>query len=132
MPEVLFEELKKIEGKRILIADDSTDTREFLKRALEVFGCEVEVATDGASAIDLATKDKFDAVILDFRMPVMDGHAASRELRSSGFSGPIVGITAEPELIETIDDDTLFDAFLFKPVNRVQLASVVGAQLAKC
>jgi CheY-like chemotaxis protein len=60
---------------RILIAEDEESLRAFVRRALADVGHDVTVAGDGAEALDLLTRGKFDLLLADIKMPVMDGIA---------------------------------------------------------
>jgi CheY-like chemotaxis protein len=67
---------------KILIADDEPDVRSTLKMLLETRGHSVRVAENGQHAIDVAVEDPPDVILMDIRMPVMDGITATRHLRS--------------------------------------------------
>ncbi|MCZ6691615.1 MAG: response regulator [Planctomycetota bacterium] len=71
-------------NKRILIADDDSAIRELVTRVLtkEVKGCEIEVAADGYEAFYLIGKIKPDLVILDIKMPQLDGLEVCRKIRA--------------------------------------------------
>ncbi|HYM42522.1 MAG TPA: response regulator [Steroidobacteraceae bacterium] len=66
---------------RILAVDDSPSMRQLVKLALASGGHEVDVATDGVEALEVAEKRQFDVVITDVNMPNMDGISLVRELR---------------------------------------------------
>jgi CheY-like chemotaxis protein len=72
----------------VLVVDDTLDTRQMLKLALETNGYEVEVATNGAEALHALTQQRFDAVLTDMWMPEMTGaqfiHAARADPGSAG------------------------------------------------
>jgi CheY-like chemotaxis protein len=85
----------KFERARVLVVDDGEQNRELVRVVLEEVGLEVEEAENGQVACELATREKFDAILMDMQMPVMDGFAATRFLRQAGASVPIVGLTAE-------------------------------------
>ena len=60
---------------RILIAEDEEGLRGFVRRALADVGHDVTVASDGAEALDLLSRGKFDLLLADIKMPIMDGIA---------------------------------------------------------
>ncbi|HLJ39268.1 MAG TPA: response regulator [Steroidobacteraceae bacterium] len=66
---------------RILAVDDSPSMRQLVKLALASGGHEVDVATDGVEALQVAERQQFDVVITDVNMPNMDGISLVRELR---------------------------------------------------
>ena len=73
-------------GLRVLIADDNTVNRELARAILEPAGVEVSEASDGGEAVEMARQMPFDAILMDLRMPVLDGQAAMATLRRE--SGP--------------------------------------------
>jgi PAS domain S-box-containing protein len=84
---------------RILLADDNPANQKLISIRLARAGAEVVTANDGKEALD-RTRDAvregrpFDAVIMDMQMPVLDGYEAVRQLRASGFTDPILAVTA--------------------------------------
>ncbi len=79
--------------KRILIADDDPDLLELLKMDLSLQEYEIETATNGKDALEMATKGAFDLVILDVMMPYIDGYHVASELSSKlGANAPSIMI----------------------------------------
>ena len=68
-------------GKRVLVVDDSLNTREIEKDVLEAYGYQVTLAEHGQDGLDKAQADSFDAVLTDVEMPIMDGFTLTRRLR---------------------------------------------------
>ena len=84
---------KKLSG-RILIAEDSPDLSKLLHYQLTGVGFHVETVTNGRDAITKAMNGRFDMVLMDMQMPILDGYKATRELRDLGYTGPILALTA--------------------------------------
>ncbi|MDY7093432.1 MAG: response regulator [Acidobacteriota bacterium] len=82
-----------LEG-RVLIADDSLDLLELCVRMLERWGLSCVTARDGQEAVELATRQHFDLILMDWQMPRLDGLAATKELRRRGFQTTVVALTA--------------------------------------
>lgn len=84
-------------GARVLLVEDNELNQELAVDLLERAGIEVRVAADGRQALDLLAGDsRFDAVLMDCQMPVMDGYTATRELRALPGLGalPVIAMTA--------------------------------------
>jgi PAS domain S-box-containing protein len=79
---------------RILLVEDGHDNQRLLRTQLSDAGAEVSSAADGQVAIDMATTQLFDLILMDMQMPVMDGYAATAELRRRGVKIPIIALTA--------------------------------------
>jgi len=82
--------------RRIIVADDETDSRVPLAELLRSVGFEVREAANGQEAVDLCDTFAPDLIWMDMRMPVMDGYEATREIkaRSSGGRPVIIALTA--------------------------------------
>ena len=81
-------------GARVLVVDDGATNRKLIRLLLERRGAKVLMAEDGAIALQMAEQHEFDVILMDMQMPVMDGYTAASELRRSGFTRPIVALTA--------------------------------------
>lgn len=79
---------------RLLVVDDNPISQIILREQLNALGCEVVIASNGHEALKMQNIDKFDVVLTDLYMPVMDGYSFARELRNLGFYRPIIGLTA--------------------------------------
>ena len=69
------------ETLHVLVVDDNATNRFVAGKLLEMFGCTVEYAEDGAQAVEAATTRLFDLILMDVKMPVMDGVAATQAIR---------------------------------------------------
>lgn len=83
----------------VLVVEDTEDVRHLVKFMLEIKGCQVVEAAHGEEAVELAPKHKPDLILMDLRMPVLDGLEATRRLRqmSETRNIPIVGLSAHCE-----------------------------------
>ena len=119
---------------RVLVVDDHPVNREVARIMLEALGCEVVEACDGVEALDLVGAAGFDLVLMDVRMPRMDGLEATRRIRAlAGDPGElsIVAMTADamPEDVERCLASGM-NAHLAKPINQAGLFAVVSRALA--
>jgi eukaryotic-like serine/threonine-protein kinase len=119
------------EPRRLLIVDDDDDWRSILKSALrsQFPAVEVEVASDGAEAMNALERTAYCAVLLDLELPAVDGIELTRRLReSSGVAAktPIIVMTAAGGPGEWRRLSRLgADAFLVKPVNPEDVALLI-------
>lgn len=81
-------------GRKVLVVEDNAVNRKVIQAVLDAIGIETTFAFDGFSAIDTATTNAFDAILMDVQMPGMDGMEATRQLRAAGLTLPIIGLTA--------------------------------------
>jgi CheY-like chemotaxis protein len=82
-----------------LLAEDNCDLQRILSRRLNLLGLEVVSVTNGREAVTLAQaalvgEKPFDLILMDIEMPIVDGYEATRQIRDSGFSGPILALSA--------------------------------------
>ncbi|MEK2688598.1 response regulator [Bdellovibrio sp. GT3] len=83
-----------LRGLTVLVTDDSEDNQVLIKHYLNKKGVISESALDGVEAVEKASKNAYDVILMDMQMPRMDGYTATRELRARGYQGPIVALTA--------------------------------------
>ncbi|MHC4442343.1 MAG: PAS domain S-box protein [Planctomycetota bacterium] len=122
---------------RVLLAEDVPINQKLVSFILQKAGAEVEIAENGRVAVDkaLAARDEgkpFDIILMDMQMPVMDGYEAAKILRSKGWIGPIVALTAHAMIG---DENKCIDAgcegFITKPVDRGKLVETIQQHLSK-
>ncbi len=91
------ESMAALKGARVLLAEDNEMNQELAMELLGQAGMEVVLANNGQEAVDILTRDgRFDGVLMDCQMPVMDGYTATREIRKNpAFAKlPIIAMTA--------------------------------------
>jgi CheY-like chemotaxis protein/nitrogen-specific signal transduction histidine kinase len=123
---------RPLAGVRLLLADDNRDIREPIMELLQASGAEVVEADNGLSAFELALHGSFDVVLMDVRMPGIDGLEATRRLRQAGARVPIVALTADA--VEEHRKECLAagcDGYVTKPVELRTLLDVVGGLLRR-
>ncbi len=114
----------------VLLAEDSDDVRRLLTYALEKAGATVVAVPDGRSALESARQHPFDLILLDIRMPEMNGLEAARAIRLAGYSGPLIALTASTT--RTQHELTLeagFDDLWPKPISLEHLVEFASAFL---
>jgi CheY-like chemotaxis protein len=118
---------------RILVADDDDIVARLIEAALQYQGHEVQRAQNGAEALRLATTRRYDLILLDVRMPEMDGFAVCRVLRSRDdlLGVPIIMLTARGDT-ESLRTGLALGAsdYLVKPLAVADLRALVDVWLA--
>ncbi|QTN19049.1 response regulator [Brevundimonas sp. AJA228-03] len=120
-------------GKIILAADDHAVNRRILALLLEPHGCNLVLVENGAEAVEAAASQRFDAILMDMQMPVMDGLEASAQIRRSDLnrSTPLIALTANAmDVHRAVWDATGVYAFLTKPIDPVLLAQTLAEACA--
>ena len=113
---------------RILFADDDPDLCRAAKVLLEHEGYDVEIADNGADALDLAQSGEYDGMILDWMMPEMSGLSVLKELRKNGVHTPCLMLTARSEVEDRVAGlDSGADDYLSKPFNTKELLARLRA-----
>ena len=118
---------------KILVVDDERAVRESLRRALELEGYEIELAEDGAQALErLEDQPEPDAMVLDVLMPGVDGLEVSRTLRRKGSKVPILMLTARTQVEDRVEGlDAGADDYVVKPFALEELLARVRALLRR-
>jgi CheY-like chemotaxis protein len=120
-------------SEKILVVDDDQDIRLLLNFILSKAGYNVVEAVNGAEALELIKKFKFNLIISDVKMPVMDGYELVKKLKevSETSSIPILLLTGS-ELVRVSPDNIEYppDDYLSKPFNAGNLIPKVGKLLS--
>jgi CheY-like chemotaxis protein len=119
-----------LSGLKILLVDDSPDNQVLIMRILTLAGATVEVASNGIEAVQMAQAGDFSLVLMDIQMPQMDGYEATKILRASGYSTPIIALTAyamKDERLRTLSRG--FDDHIPKPVDPNSLVDALSGYL---
>ncbi|MFH1115585.1 MAG: response regulator [Pseudomonadota bacterium] len=144
------EDLRKIRGARVLLAEDNEINQQVAKEILEQAGLVVSIADNGKEAVDMVKAGDFELVLMDIQMPVMGGFEATKEIRKdAGFADlPIIAMTAHAmagdrekslesgmndHVTKPVDPDQLLSALVrwIKPGDRETAEGACGALTEK-
>ncbi|MGA3023433.1 MAG: PAS domain S-box protein [Bryobacteraceae bacterium] len=115
--------------RRVLLVEDNVVNQRLGVRTLEKLGCRADVAGNGREAVEMARKFAYDLILMDCRMPEMDGYTATQEIRKEGSAGarvPIVAMTAHA--VSGAREECLgagMDDYVSKPVSPADLERVL-------
>lgn len=116
---------------KILVCDDEKDIGEIIAFNLKKEGYDVELAFDGSECVNKNEKFKYDLIILDVMMPVMDGFSALKEIRKTS-SVPVIMLTAREEEVDKILGLELgADDYIVKPFSIRELSARIKAVLRR-
>ncbi len=119
-------------ARRILVVEDDRDIAGLIEMHLRDLECEVTLAHDGMTALDLATRREFDLILLDLTLPKLDGLEITKRLRARTNYTPILMLTARSSDVDRIIGLELgADDYLTKPFNIRELIARVKALLRR-
>jgi CheY-like chemotaxis protein len=117
----------------VLLVEDTEDNRQMMRRLLEMSGFNVVEATNGREAVEAAFEVRPQIILMDLSLPIIDGLAATREIRQRPeLNGvPIIAVSAH----DTADFhsealDAGCDAYVTKPINYTELEDLVNRLIA--
>ena len=120
--------LAAIKGQRALVVEDNDINQIVATEILQDFGLVVDIASDGSKALERVQQQRYDIVLMDMQMPVMDGVTATREIRKlAGFSSlPIIAMTAnamQQDRVKCLQAG--MNDFLTKPIDTDDLRDML-------
>ncbi|MFC1984913.1 response regulator transcription factor [Chloroflexota bacterium] len=119
------------EQRKILVVDDEETVRDLLQRILEESGYSIVTASNGYEALERFSQHKVDLVLLDIKMPGLDGFSVLEQIRKTS-NVPVIMLTAVKE--KTTVRDTLSlgaDDYVQKPFNQRELLLRIKAKLRR-
>ncbi len=126
--ESTVELLRPIRGARILVVEDNEINQQVARELLEQEGFIVDIANNGQEAIDLLEPGRYDCVLMDIQMPVMDGYTATRKIRADqNFKDlPILAMTANVAIEDRKKAlESGMNKHIAKPINSRELFQVL-------
>lgn len=120
---------KSLKG-RILLAEDNLDNQQLIAMYIQKIGAQLTIAENGRDAVARALAEKFDLILMDMQMPIMNGLDALTTLRRNGYKPPIIMLTAN-----AMQDDIEqcyaagCDGYISKPIDRQSFYHYLGKYL---
>jgi PAS domain S-box-containing protein len=117
---------------RVLVAEDGPDNQKLIAAILRKAGAEVDLVANGRLAVEQALSARsagtpYGAILMDMQMPEMDGYEATRQLRRSGYEGPIIALTAHAMAEDRAECLAAgCDEYATKPVDRIGLLQTLA------
>ena len=119
-----------LKGRKILLAEDSSDNRALISIYLKSTGAELVSVGDGIEAVKAVENDNFDLILMDIQMPNMDGLQATQLIRTMGYKGPILALTAHAlgeEIQKSLNAGC--NTHLTKPISQSHLLAEISQSL---
>ena len=114
-------EMPKLNGK-VLLVEDNEDIQDLIKLLLTKMDITLDIVGNGKLAIQSATKNDYDLILMDIQMPVMDGFTAMKELKQLAYDKPVIAMTANAmQKDRERCKATGFSGFISKPIDRNEL-----------
>ena len=124
----------RLMSQRLLIVEDDQIQQSVLKTVLEGRGYDIEVASDGLTAVRMLRDGRFDLALIDYNLPEIDGFASARlvhDLMPDADRPKLIAVTAALDSLGSRDRlDGVFDAIVPKPLDFAQLLDLIGTQLS--
>lgn len=134
--EISLEEVKEetlnydITGKNILVVDDSKLNLRVAQNVLKTFNANVMTSTSGQECLDLCKTNKYDIILMDIMMPLMNGIETLKRIRIDDKKVPVIALTADA--VEGMEEKYLkegFNDYLSKPIDRNKLGIILNKYL---
>jgi PAS domain S-box-containing protein len=117
-------------GCRVLLADDNASNRELVRAVLRVFDVELHAVNDGQAALNAASSAPYDVILMDLRMPVLDGASAARRIRIEDGPNAAVPILAFSAELGILPEPGVFDGVVPKPLDAGYLVAAIAEAIA--
>ena len=118
-----FDTPEALKGKAVLLVDDEAFNRHLLKSIFTKWKVDFDEAENGQEAVALAAQNDYALILMDIRMPVMNGTEAARTIKQTGHKARIVALSANSDAVQK--DNNVFDSSLKKPFDEAALYNTI-------
>jgi two-component system OmpR family response regulator len=120
--------LWKVGRMKVLIIEDDQETADFVRKGLEQHGFVVDVAHTGRDGLFLTASEAFDVIVVDRRLPGLDGLAIVRTIRAAGVKIPVIFLTTMTGIGDRVEGlEAGADDYLIKPFAFAELLARINA-----
>ncbi len=120
---------KKLKG-RALVADDSASHQLLMLVLMKKIGLEAKIVGNGAAAIEAVDAENFDIIVMELRMPKVNGIDAARAIRQKGTTVPIIALLSDPYSVDLKECLKVgFDGYIQKPITKKTLYDMMKKHL---
>jgi signal transduction histidine kinase/DNA-binding response OmpR family regulator len=119
-----FDTPEVLKGKAVLIVDDEAFNRHLLKSIFTKWKVDFDEAENGHEAVALAAQHNYALILMDIRMPVMDGSEAARAIKTTGHKARIISLSANSDSVNS-GEKSAFDSSLKKPFDEAALYTII-------
>jgi CheY-like chemotaxis protein len=118
---------------KVLVVDDDVVSRMLLSEILKDCNMAITIARNGLEAVEKVKADStFDFILMDLKMPIMNGYEATEAIRGFGYTKPIIAQTAYASIEDKSKVNSLgFSAYLSKPISKVRLLDLLQKLLGQ-
>jgi len=121
-----------LEGTKILVVEDSEINQAVVEALLENMGCKVTIVENGLEAVNIVSEEKFELVLMDCQMPVMDGYEATKEIRNLDVGSDITILALTANAMPGDREKCLqagMDDYITKPFDAGELERIISQNL---
>ena len=119
-----------MDKKKIIVVDDDKDIRELLENRLQANNYDVLLAESGRDGLEKIEKEKPDLILLDIKMPTMDGFTMLEELKKKSISIPVIILTGYADMKDLFSTKDIAD-YIVKPFKDDELLLRINRVLSK-
>ncbi|WP_320110762.1 ATP-binding protein [Draconibacterium orientale] len=119
-----FDTPEVLKGKAVLIVDDEAFNRHLLKSIFTKWKVDFDEAENGHEAVALAAQHNYALILMDIRMPVMNGSEAALAIKTTGHKARIISLSANSDSVNS-GEKSAFDSSLKKPFDEAALYSII-------